>query len=107
MCAKVSSLCHRGVLDLHANQTESKANDPSCVIDRFKFISRYVSVSYNTTVALSGQARANEVEYEEGHTHIDGIAIQDKLAVVGTGRRSLYQCVSYVGNTYPNTTNKI
>jgi len=100
-------LSHGWVLHLHADQTQSKWNDPPGVINGLKVLAVSFSIAYDSTSSLCGDAEANEVEDEVGHAHVDSVAVKHELTIVRTRCRPFNESVAHVGDADPDTANEV
>ena len=85
MGTQVCSFRHRRVLNLHANQAQTKGDDPSGVINGFKILTVCLTISNDTASSFCGDSEANQVEDEVGNTHVHGVSVEHKLTVVRPG----------------------
>ena len=107
MRSKMSSFSHRWVLDLHTDQTETKRNNPSRIINRFEVLTISFTISNNSSSCLRWNTESNQIEYKVGHAHVNCISIQHKLAIVRTSSRSFDESISNVSDTDPDTANEV
>ena len=103
----MSSFCHRWVLNLDTDQAESEGDDPSGVIDWFEILSISFSISNDAASGLRWDSEPDQIEDEVGYAHVYGVSVKDKLTIVRSGCWPLHEGVSHIGNTNPNTANKI
>ena len=103
----MASLSHRWILNLNANETQTKWNNPSGIIDRLEILTIGFSISYNATLCVGRDAKANEVEDEVRDTHVDSISVKNELTIMWPSSRSFYKRISNISNTNPNTANKV
>jgi hypothetical protein len=65
------------------------------------------SISNDSTSGFCGYTEANKIENEISDTHVNCIPVKHELTIVRPGSRSFHKGVAYIGNTDPNTADKI
>ena len=89
MRAEVGPLAQGRILDLHADQAHPERKYPRCIVLSFELLAIGLRTPQNPPTRSSSHAEANQVENKKGSAHVDHVAVENKLAVVGPSGGSL------------------